>query len=74
MDTEEIWSHISRKISGEGTSEDIQQVEKWLSENTTNKKTYYRLHEIWNFHDRSLNKHHALFSHIKRRIVAYVSS
>ena len=71
MDKDKIWSHISRKISGEDTSEDVRQVDEWLNEKPVNKQIYNRLSEIWNFRKTPLNNYHSVFESIKRRIAVY---
>lgn len=71
MDKDKIWSHISRKISGEDTSEDVRQVDEWMNEKPVNKQIYNRLSEIWNFRKTPLNNYHSVFESIKRRIAVY---
>jgi transmembrane sensor len=71
MDKDKIWSHISRKITGEGTSDDDSQVDDWLNEKPSNKQLYNRLAETWNFQNPSSNKYHTLFEALKRRITVY---
>ena len=71
MDKDKIWSHISRKISGEGSSDDDKQVDNWLNEKPSNKHLYNRIAEIWNFQKPSSNKYHTLFESLKRRITVY---
>ena len=73
MDQEKIWSHISRKISEEETDEDLQQVEKWLSEKPSNQKVYTRLQEMWKFNQPIEGSHSSLFESVKRRIAVYES-
>lgn len=71
MDQEKIWSHISRKISGEATEEDVQEVEKWLAEKPSNRKVYHRLIEIWRNNPDISGNTSSLFESLKRRIVVY---
>lgn len=73
MDQEKIWSHISRRISEEGTEEDVHEVEKWLSEKPVNRKIYARLQHIWKFNPDVSGSHSSLFESIKRRIAVYES-
>ncbi len=73
MDQEKIWSHISRKISGEETEEDVQQVEKWLAENRVNRKVYIRLQNMWEFNRTTEGSFSSLFDSVKRRIAVYQS-
>jgi len=73
MDQDKIWTHISRRISGEGTQEDVQQVEKWLSEKPINRKIYIRLQHIWKSKQAIEGSHFSLFESIKRRIAVYES-
>ncbi|MGE5393541.1 MAG: FecR family protein [Candidatus Saccharibacteria bacterium] len=69
MDQEKIWSHISRKISGEATEEDVEQVEKWLAEKPVHRKIYSRLTEIWSYKPVTTESTSALFESLKRRII-----
>lgn len=71
MDEEKIWSHISRKISGEETAEDATQVNEWIENKPVNKQTYDILSETWNSRVPSSNTHNSLFESIKRRITVY---
>lgn len=71
MDQEKIWSHISRKISGEATEEDVQEVEKWLAEEPSNRKVYQRLIEAWRNNPPTSADTSSLFESLKRRIVVY---
>jgi len=73
MDQEKIWSHISRRMSEEGTEDDVQQVEKWVSEKPSNRKVYVRLQEMWNFNQTDEGSHSSLFESVKRRIAVYES-
>jgi len=74
MDKDKIWSHISRRISGEETAEDANHVDKWIAEKSENKQTYNILNEIWNFRPSSSRKYHSLFKSIKRRIAVHENS
>lgn len=71
MDNDKIWSHITRKISGEDDVEDVSQVENWLAEKPVNKEVYSRLSAIWNFRAPSVFSYQSLFDSIKRRITVY---
>lgn len=71
MDENKIWSNISRKISEENDTEDVSQVDKWLSEKPVNKQTYSILSAIWNFRAPSGYSYHSLWDSIKRRITVY---
>ena len=71
MDRENIWTHISRKISGENTEEDNLKVDEWLNEKPENRQVYSRLYEVWNFNQTPENKQISLFETIKRRISVY---
>ena len=71
MDKDKIWSHISRKISGEDTDEDDRLVDEWLNDKPANKQIYARLTEIWNFRESSSNKYHSLFEALRRRITVF---
>jgi transmembrane sensor len=71
MDKDKIWSHISRKISGEASSVDDFHVNQWLNDKPVNKQIYARLTEIWNFRESSSYKNHILFEAVKRRIEVY---
>lgn len=73
MDQDKIWSHISRRISQEGTEEDVQAVEKWLGEKPVNRKIYARLQYIWQCETAQRGSHPSLFESIKRRIAVYES-
>lgn len=73
MDQEKIWSHISRRISQEGTEEDVQEVEKWLAEKPLNRKVYARLQHIWTCNPDVQGSHASLFESIIRRIAVYES-
>ncbi|HET6557746.1 MAG TPA: FecR family protein [Prolixibacteraceae bacterium] len=73
MNQEKIWSHISRRISQEGTEEDVQEVEKWLGEKPVNRKIYVRLQHLWNCIPDVQDSHSSLFESIKRRIAVYES-
>ena len=68
MDQEKIWSHLSRKISGEETEEDVQQVEKWLGEKSSNRKVYGRLQQMWKYNQPTEGNYASLFDLVKRRI------
>jgi ferric-dicitrate binding protein FerR (iron transport regulator) len=74
MDKDKIWSHISRKISGEDTAEDANHVDEWIANKSENKQTYNILKEIWNFRSSSARKYHSLFKSIKRRIAVHQNS
>lgn len=69
MDQEKIWSHISRKLSGEATEEDVKQVEKWLEEKPSNRKLFNRLLEIWSNNQGTSTDNSSLFESLRRRIV-----
>jgi transmembrane sensor len=71
MDKNKIWSHISRKISGEETAEDANHVDEWIANKSENKQTYNILNEIWNFRPSSSKKYHSLFKSVKRRIAIH---
>jgi ferric-dicitrate binding protein FerR (iron transport regulator) len=71
MDQEKIWTHISRKISGEATEEDGQQVNKWLAEKPSNRKVYHRLVELWRYNQASVADTSSLFESLWRRIIVY---
>jgi ferric-dicitrate binding protein FerR (iron transport regulator) len=71
MDKDKIWSHISRKISGEDTDEDDRLVDEWLNDKPANKQIYARLTEIWNFREPSSKKYHSLFEALRRRITVF---
>ena len=71
MDEEKIWSHISRKLTGEDTAEDVTQVDEWIANKSVNKQTYNLLNETWNFREPSSNINNSLFESIKRRIAVY---
>lgn len=71
MDKDKIWSHISRKITGEETAEDANFVNEWVSKKSENKQTFNILKEIWNYRPLSSKKHHSLFKSVKRRIEVY---
>lgn len=71
MDKENIWSHITRRISGEGTMEDVGQVDEWLNEKPVNKQIYNRLSDMWNFENQTSGNHQSLFDSILRRIKVY---
>jgi len=71
MDKETIWEHITRKISGENTEEDVLKVDEWLNEKPENRQVYRRLDEFWNFNQTPENKQLSLFESIKRRISVY---
>lgn len=73
MDQDKIWSHISRRISKEETEEDVQEVEKWLSEKPVNRKIYTRLQYLWNCNPEVQGGDSSLFDAIKRRIAVYES-
>ena len=68
MDKEEIWSNISRKISGEATLEESAHVDEWVERKPVNKQTYHILNDIWNFRVSSAESYQSLFESIKRRI------
>ncbi len=74
MDKDKIWSHISRKISGEDIAEDANHVDEWIANKSENKQTYNILKEIWNFRSSSARKYHSLFKSIKRRIAVHQNS
>ena len=71
MDKEKIWSHISRKISGEDTAVDVARVDEWLDNKSVNKQTYNILNEIWNFRGTSADTYNSLFESLKRRITIH---
>lgn len=73
MDQEKIWSHISRRISGEETDEDVQAVEKWLDEKPVNRRIYARLQHLWKSNPDVQGSHSSLFEAIKRKIAVYES-
>jgi len=68
MDKEKIWTHITRKISGENTLDDSLKVDEWLNDKPENKLIYSRLKEVWNFTPTSEEVNYSLFESIKRRI------
>jgi ferric-dicitrate binding protein FerR (iron transport regulator) len=68
MDKEKIWTHITRKISGENTLDDSLKVDEWLNDKPENKLIYSRLKEVWNFTPTSEDVNYSLFESIKRRI------
>lgn len=74
MDKENIWSHITRRISGEGTVEEASHVDEWLNEKPVNKQIYNRLSDMWNFENQTSGNHQSLFDSILRRIKVYESS
>jgi len=55
MEKENIWNNITRRITGEGTSEDHKKVDEWIEESSSNKKTYNLLTQLWNFNAKSKN-------------------
>jgi ferric-dicitrate binding protein FerR (iron transport regulator) len=67
MEKDKIWSHISRKISGENTAEDANRVNEWIAEKPGNKQAYNILNEIWNKRPSSSKKYHSLYKSVKRR-------
>jgi ferric-dicitrate binding protein FerR (iron transport regulator) len=71
MNKEDIWSHITRRISGEGSMEDVRQVDDWLNEKPVNKQIYSRLSNMWNFNEPTSGNHQSLFDSILRRIKVY---
>lgn len=71
MDQDKIWSHISRRISGEGTDEDVQQVDEWLGEKSSHRKVYARLEQMWKYNRTIEGSHSSLFDSVKRRIAVY---
>lgn len=71
MDKENIWSHITRRISGEGTVDDVSQVDEWLNERPVNRQVYNRLSDMWNFENQASGNHQSLFDSILRRIKVY---
>ena len=73
MDNTNIWSHITRRISGETTGDDTQHIDKWLKEKPVNRQIYRRLVEMWNSERQTVNKHESLFESIWRRIKVYES-
>ena len=74
MDKDKVWSHISRKISGEDTAEDAKRVDEWIADKSENKQTYNILNEIWNFRFLSSKKYNSLFKSVKRRIAVHENS
>lgn len=68
MDNDKIWSHISRKISGEDTADDASHVDEWIANKPENKQAYNILNVIWNYRPSSSKKYHSLFKSVKRRI------
>ncbi len=74
MDEEKIWAHITRKISGESTDDDVRLVEEWLNEKPENKEIYSRLEQTWKFRSASKDTHHSLYESVKRRIAVHESS
>lgn len=73
MDQEKIWSHISRKITGEETNDDIEQVDKWLSEKPSNRKVYNNLVKIWKSKCAENDDNSTLYESLRRKIVVYES-
>lgn len=71
MEKENIWNNITRRITGEGTSEDHKKVDEWIEESSSNKKTYNLLTQLWNFNAKSNNSPSSLFDSIKRRILVF---
>jgi len=65
---EDIWLHISRKISGEATDEDQKKVDSWLNENSENKKVYKNLSKFWVSGSSSDKEYPFLYSRLKKRI------
>jgi len=73
MDQEKIWSHISRRITGEETDEDVEQVDRWLSEKPSNRKVYNHLVKIWKSNRVERGDNSTLYESLRRRIVVYES-
>jgi len=71
MDKENIWSSITRKISGENTSEDSRNIEEWLGEKPENRQVYVRLEEVWKHNHQTASNNTSLFESIKRRIYVH---
>lgn len=68
MEKEDIWAHITKKISGEGNEEDTSQVEKWLGEKPVNRQVFTRLVDLWNSEGHSVSDHQSLLESLVRRI------
>lgn len=71
MDQEKIWSHISRRVTGEATEEDVKQVDQWLDEKPSNRKIYQRLTETWRYDQPTSGDTSSLFESLRRRIIVY---
>jgi ferric-dicitrate binding protein FerR (iron transport regulator) len=71
MNNDNIWSHITRRISGDAEEEDVNQVDEWLKEKPVNKQIYNRLSDMWNSGPRNSENHQSLFDSILRRIKVY---
>ena len=68
MDQEKIWTHITRKLTGENTEDDTNKIEEWLNEKPENKEIYSRLKEVWDFNPNSGDINYSLFESIRKRI------
>jgi len=71
MEKENIWNNITRRIAGEGSSDDQKKVDDWIENSSSNKKTYTILTQLWNFKTTTGNVHTSLFESIKRRIAVF---
>lgn len=65
---ENIWLHISRKITGEASDDDDEIVEMWLNKEKKNKFIYSQLIEIWNYKATKETKLPYLYWKVKNRI------
>ncbi len=68
MNNDKIWSHVSRKLTGEYVPEDSSRFDDWLNEKEVNQKTYDILSEVWEYQSPTKDQHRSLFESIKRRI------
>jgi ferric-dicitrate binding protein FerR (iron transport regulator) len=66
---EDIWSYISRQITGEANDDDREKVSEWLKEDHKNKLVYQRLGKIWNSGSLASVRLPFLYWRVKRRIL-----
>lgn len=66
---EDIWSNISRQITGEASEKDREKVSAWLKENNKNKRVYEQLTKLWNSESLALPGLPFLYWRVKKRIL-----
>jgi ferric-dicitrate binding protein FerR (iron transport regulator) len=66
---EEIWTPVSKQITGEANEEDREKVSAWLKEENKNKLVYQQLEKIWNSESSDWPRLPFLYLRVKKRIM-----